>query len=261
MSCMDDLTLSHHHALRYHPMPARSSPHRLIVALDVPNLGAARRLVMRLDDRVSFYKIGLELLFAGGLDFAVELKSQGKRVFLDLKFLDIGHTVERAVSQAANLGVDFLTVHGQDRKTLRAAVAGRGAYPLKLLAVSVLTNLTEADLAEQGSALTPSDLAAHRAEMAFAEGFDGVVASGQEAARLRAVTGPGFLIATPGIRLPGGVAGDQARMTTPDQALAAGADYLVVGRPITAADDPAAAAEMFVEHMARTETGLTRTSG
>ena len=131
---------------------------RLIVALDMPTLEEAQRLVATLGDTVAFYKVGLELLFSGGLELARALKAEGKRVFLDMKLLDIGNTVERAVANATEFGVDFLTVHGHDLKTLRAAVAGRGKSPLKLLAVTVLTNLTADDLKQQGSSMSPADL-------------------------------------------------------------------------------------------------------
>ncbi len=224
---------------------------KLIVALDVPDYDAARTLVDALGETVSFYKIGLELLFAGGLDLAGELKGDGRRVFLDMKFLDIGHTVERAVASVAQLGVDCLTIHGHDTKTLKAAVNGRGSAALKLLAVTVLTSLDQSDLAEQGLVSSPRDLVLKRARLAQDAGFDGVIASGQEAASVRAATGPEFLIITPGIRLPGGAAGDQTRITTPEAALRDGANHLVVGRPITAASDPKAAAEIFLQHIAR----------
>ena len=224
---------------------------KLIVALDLPSTDAARALVDTLGDSVSFYKVGLELLFSGGLDLARDLKRQNKRVFLDMKLLDIGNTVERAVATAATLGLDFLTIHGHDSKTLKAAVKGRGASSLKLLAVTVLTSLDAADLSEQGTSLSPSDLVLKRARLAHANGFDGVIASGQEAAKIRAATGPNFLIITPGIRLPGGEAGDQTRITTPEDALRAGANHLVVGRPINAAPNPKAAAEAFQGHIAR----------
>jgi orotidine-5'-phosphate decarboxylase len=222
---------------------------RLIVALDMPTMREARRLVGVLGDTVSFYKVGLELLFAGGLDFARTLKGEGKHVFLDMKLLDIGNTVERAVANATELGIDFLTVHGHDLKTMRAAVAGRGSSKLKLLAVTVLTNLTADDLQQQGSTLSPAELALRRAELARQSGFDGVIASGQEARRIRQAVGPGFLIVTPGIRLTGSATDDQERITTPDHAISSGADYIVVGRPITQADDPRLVAETFVNHI------------
>ena len=224
---------------------------QLIVALDVPSTDAARKLVDTLGDTVSFYKIGLELVFSGGLELARDLKRQNKRVFLDMKLLDIGNTVERAVATAAGLGLDFLTIHGHDTKTLKAAAKGRGTSSLKLLAVTVLTSLDNADLAEQGTSLSPPELVLKRTRLAHANGFDGVIASGQEAAHVRAATAPDFLIVTPGIRLPGGEAGDQARVTTPEDALRAGANHLVVGRPINAAADPKKAAEAFLVHVAK----------
>jgi len=222
---------------------------RLIVALDMPTLEEAQRLVARLDQTVRFYKVGLELLFAGGLELAHALKAEGKHVFLDMKLLDIGNTVERAVANATELGVDFLTVHGHDLKTLKAAVSGRGKSRLKLLAVTVLTNLTADDLRQQGSSLSPPDLVLMRAKLAHESGFDGVIASGQEAGRIREAVGPGFLIVTPGIRLTGSATDDQERITTPERAIAAGADYIVVGRPITQADDPKGVAETFIDHI------------
>ena len=219
---------------------------KLIVALDLPSVDHARALVDTLGSTVSFYKVGLELLFCGGLDLARDLKRSGKRVFLDMKLLDIANTIERAVSTAAGLGLDFLTVHGHDTKTLKAAVKGKSNAPLKLLAVTVLTSLDKADLSEQGSHLALSDLVLRRARLAYDAGLDGVIASGQEAAAIRAATGTDFLIVTPGIRLPGLAAGDQSRITTPQEALRAGANHLVVGRPINAAADPVAAAEKFL---------------
>lgn len=222
---------------------------KLIVALDLPSYDEARALVDRLGETISFYKIGLELLFSDGLSLARELKRDGKRVFLDLKFLDIGNTMERAVASAANLGVDFITIHGHDTKSLKAAVRGRANSDLKLLAVTVLTSLDQSDLDEQGIAATPGELVLSRARLAQNAGIDGVIASGQEAAAVRAKAGPGFLIVTPGIRVPGGERGDQARITTPEEALRDGADHLVVGRPINAAKNPKAAAEAFLSRI------------
>jgi orotidine-5'-phosphate decarboxylase len=230
-------------------------PDYLIVALDMPTVEEARRLVAVLGDTVSFYKVGLELLFVGGLDLARDLRRQGKRVFLDMKLLDIGNTVERAVSNAVELDVNFLTVHGHDLKTLRAAVSGRAGSKVKLLAVTVLTNLSAEDLIEQGSSFSPADLVLRRAQLAYAAGFDGVIASGQEAARIRAATGPNFLIVTPGIRLPGSTTDDQERVMTPENAIAAGANHIVVGRPITQADDPKAAAEKFISYVSEATAG------
>ena len=226
---------------------------RLIVALDMPSIEGAQRLVAELDDAVSFYKVGLELLFVGGLDLARALKRDGKRVFLDMKLLDIGNTVERAVANASELGVDFLTVHGHDRKTMKAAVAGKGrrSDDLKLLAVTVLTNLTAGDLHEQGSEMTPGDLVLRRAMLAHECGFDGVIASGHEALRIRAATSSNFLIVTPGIRLPGNTTDDQERVMTPEHAIKAGANHIVVGRPITQASDPKISAEAFMQHIRR----------
>lgn len=231
-------------------MTQPSATDRLIVALDMPTLSEAERLIARLGDSVTFYKVGLELLFSGGLQLAAALREHGKHVFLDMKLLDIGNTVERAVANASELGVNFLTVHGHDQKTLHAAVTGRGTNDLKLLAVTVLTNLSGDDLKQQGSNLSPEELVLQRAKLAFENGFDGVIASGHEAARIRDATGPNFLIVTPGIRFTGTMMDDQERVMTPDNAIGAGADYLVVGRPITQADDPYSAAQSFVQHIA-----------
>jgi orotidine-5'-phosphate decarboxylase len=218
----------------------------LIVALDLPSAADARALVARLGPSVTFYKVGLELVMSGGLELARELADRGSQVFLDMKLLDIGNTVERATRSAAATGATFLTVHGHDSKTLQAAVAGKSGTKLRILAVTVLTNLDEADLAEQGLAATPAELVVRRAQLAHDAGCDGVVASGLEAAQVREVVGPGVAIVTPGVRLESDAAGDQARVATPQTAIAAGADYVVVGRPIVQAPDPVAAAESFV---------------
>jgi orotidine-5'-phosphate decarboxylase len=220
---------------------------RLFVALDVASVDRARVLVTELGDTVSCYKVGLELLFGGGLEFAQGLKAAGKTVFLDMKLLDIANTVEKAAANIASLGLDYLTIHGTDTKTVEAAVRGRGASTLKLLAVTVLTSLEQADIEQQGiKGMSPADLVVHRARLAKAAGVDGIVASAQEATMIRAAVGPDVLIVTPGIRLAGGAAGDQVRVMTPGKAIAAGADCLVVGRPITEAADPRAAAAAFV---------------
>lgn len=227
------------------------TPDELIVALDVPTIDEARALVASIGDGCSFYKIGLELLFAGGQVLVQELLADGHRVFVDAKLLDIGATVEKATANIAKLGADFLTLHVTDRKTLAAAVAGRGQSELKLLGVTVMTNLEASDLSEQGiSGLTPSELVLKRAKLAFEAGFDGVVASGLEAAAIRAATGPEFLIVTPGIRLAGSERQDQARVMTPKLAIEAGANHLVVGRPITQAPDPGAAARAIQDEIA-----------
>jgi orotidine-5'-phosphate decarboxylase len=219
---------------------------RLIVALDIPTVEGARALVRRLGPAATFYKVGLELAMAGGLGLARELAGQGARVFLDMKLLDIENTVARAAHNAAATGATFLTVHAQDGKTLRAAVSGKTGTNLKVLGVTLLTNLDAGDVREQGIDASPSDLVARRAGLAREAGCDGVVVSGREAARVRAIIGPQMTIVTPGIRMAGGAAGDQARVTEPDQAIATGADYIVVGRPISEAADPVAAAESFV---------------
>jgi len=179
-------------------------------------------------------------------------------VFLDMKLLDIAHTVERAVANASELGLNFLTVHGHDQKTLKAAVAGRGTSKLKLLAVTVLTNLGQDDLRLHGTTLTPAELVLRRAKMAHDAGFDGVISSGQEAAKIREAVGPGFLIVTPGIRLMGSSMDDQERVTTPESAISSGADYIVVGRPITQSSDPKASAESFVHHIREARHKTTR---
>lgn len=205
-----------------------------------------------LGDAAVCYKIGLELLFGGGLAFAEGLKASGKRIFLDMKLLDIPNTIEKAAANIGALGLDYLTVHGTDRKSLDAAVKGRGASKLKLLAVTVLTSLDQNDLVEQGiSGIDPAGLVVHRARLAKAAGFDGVIASGQEAKRVREAIGADFLIVTPGIRLAEGSDRDQARVMTPRNAIAAGATHLVVGRPISEAADPAAVARSIVAEIGR----------
>jgi orotidine-5'-phosphate decarboxylase len=186
---------------------------------------------------------------------ASELASRGMRVFIDAKLLDIEATVERATASIARTGAEFLTVHAVDRKTLDAAARGRGDSSLKLLGVTVLTNLGPADLVQQGTDIPPGELVLHRAMLAKEAGFSGVVASGLEAAAIRNAAGTGFFIVTPGIRPQGGATQDQARVATPASAIAAGADYLVVGRPITAAPDPRAAAEAIVAEIERALSG------
>jgi orotidine-5'-phosphate decarboxylase len=223
---------------------------RLVVALDVPSIEEAKALIETLGDSVGVYKIGLELLFSGGFDLARELAAQGHAVFIDAKLLDIEATVERATAAVAASGAAFLTVHALDAKTLDAAVRGRADSKLKLLGVTVLTNLVREDLKEQGVDRSPEELAVYRAMLAQEAGFDGVVASGVEAAALRNALGPGVLIVTPGIRPKGAERNDQARTISPAEAIAAGADYLVVGRPITRAPDPRQAAEAIVEEIA-----------
>jgi orotidine-5'-phosphate decarboxylase len=222
---------------------------RIIVALDVSHPDDARKLIKALGDSVGVYKIGHELLFAGGIALAKELADDGKRVFLDAKLLDIEATVERATKAIAKTGAAFLTVHATDRKTLDAAVRGRGDSGLKLLGVTVLTNLDRGDLSQQGIEMPPLALVQERARLAQDAGFDGIVASGKEAAALRERL-RNFLIVTPGIRSKGSDPQDQTRVVTPKSAVEAGADYLVIGRPITRAKDPRAAAEKIAAEIA-----------
>ncbi len=231
---------------------ALSPSDRLIVALDMPTVAEARDVVARLDGIVSFYKVGLELVMQGGLGFAEELAVAGHRVFLDMKLLDIENTVQRAARNAARSGATFLTIHGTDTKTMQAAAAGAAGTDLNILAVTVLTNLSRADLLEQGIRdHSPAQLVVHRAKLAKQAGCAGIIASGAETTAVRSSVGDDFLVVTPGIRLPADDADDQTRVTTPEQAIAGGADYIVVGRPITRADDVAAAAQAFVAAISR----------
>jgi len=225
--------------------------HRLIVGLDVPDADAARALVDRLGDSVGFYKIGLGLVPVGGFDLARDLKAADRRIFLDLKLFDIGATVTAAVRALAPLAPDFLTVHG-DPHVVRAAVAGRGDGPTRILAVTVLTSLDRDDLDD--ALIAPGqlpDIVVERARRAFAAGADGVIASPREGGRLRALPeAAGRLIVTPGIRPAGSATGDQKRIATPAAALAAGADHLVVARPVVTAGDPRAAAQAILAEIA-----------
>ena len=222
---------------------------RLILALDVPSVAAAEAMIARLGESVSFYKIGYQLAFAGGIDFARVLASAGKQIFLDLKLHDIGNTVAKGVESVARLGATFLTVHAYPQ-TMHAAVDARAGSNLRLLAVTVLTSYDDADLASAGYDFTVSELVAERAAQAHDVGIDGLVCSGEEAAMLRPVVGASMVLVTPGIRPAGADAGDQKRIMTPAAAIAAGADYLVVGRPVIAAPDPKAAAEAIVAEIA-----------
>lgn len=218
---------------------------RLIVALDLPALRDAEAMVARLGDAASFYKIGYQLLFAGGLHLAEDLIRSGKRVFLDMKLHDIGNTVRKGVESIAQIGATFLTVHAYPQ-TMRAAAAGKAGSDLKILAVTVLTSYDDGDLDEAGYALSVRELAARRARQARELGVDGLVCSAEEAAALRAMVGESMILVTPGIRPAGAALGDQKRIMSPAGAIAAGADYLVVGRPILESPDPAAAAESIV---------------
>ncbi|MEZ5686483.1 MAG: orotidine-5'-phosphate decarboxylase [Paracoccaceae bacterium] len=225
---------------------------RLILALDVPNALAGLDLVEKLGDSVSFYKIGLGMLTGGGLALANELKQEmGKRIFLDMKFFDIGATVEKAVRGIAQYDLDFLTVHG-DPYVVKAAKEGAAGKDLKILAVTILTSLDRADL--DGALIREgaiADLVTERAGRAFAAGADGVIASPREAEMIRALPeAEGKLIVTPGVRPAGAALGDQKRVETPASALQAGADHLVVGRPIWQAEDPRAAAQAILREIA-----------
>jgi orotidine-5'-phosphate decarboxylase len=230
--------------------PALGPADRLIVALDLPDAAAAEQLAHRLHGAAGCFKIGYQLLPIGGIDLARRLSAAGSRVFLDLKFLDIGATVERGVRSIVRLGADMLTVHA-DPDALKGAVAGRGDDPrLKIIAVTVLTSLDAAALRRTGVEMSVEDLVLKRAEFAAEAGADGVVASAAEAAAICARFGDRLLIVTPGIRPAGAPAHDQKRVLTPAAARAAGADYLVVGRPIVEAADPAAAARAIVAEIA-----------
>ncbi len=233
-------------------MPAPAADRRLIVGLDLPDAEAAREMVRRIGPAVGFYKIGLGMLAAGGLALATDLRERGLGVFLDLKLFDIPNTVEAAArGVATTIRPDFLTVHG-DPNVVRAAAAGRGGTGTRILAVTILTALDRADL--DAAMIVPgdmTDIVIERAARAFAAGADGVIASPHEAARLRALPeAAGKLIVTPGVRPAGSAANDQKRVASPAQALAAGADHIVIARPVVAASDPAAAATAILAEIA-----------
>jgi len=218
---------------------------RLIVALDLPDVKTAQTLIEKLGDAVMFYKIGYQLAYAGGLPLIGELAKAGKRVFADLKLHDIGNTVARGTESVAKLGATFLTVHAYPQ-TLRAAVEGRAGSSLKILGVTVLTSYDDDDLHAAGYRFGVAELVQARASQAHALGVDGLVCAAEEVADMRATVGMKMVLVTPGIRPSGSDVGDQKRVMTPEQAIAAGADYLVVGRPITAAKDPKNVAESIV---------------
>ncbi len=223
---------------------------KLIIGLDVPSLEEARSIVERIGDSGTFYKIGYQLGYAGGLEFARELIGQGKKIFLDLKLHDIGNTVEEGVRSIARMGVTFLTVHAYPQ-TMKAAVAGKAGSNLKILAVTVLTSYDDNDLVEAGYApVSAAELVARRAGQARDLGIDGIVCAATEAQRVRGIVGPDRLIVTPGIRPAGAEAGDQKRIVTPAEGIRLGADHLVVARPIIKAADPRAAAEAIVQEIA-----------
>ncbi len=226
----------------------QSTKDRLIIGLDVPNVEIAEGIVSELGDAVSFYKIGYQLVFAGGLDLALELKTRGKKVFLDMKLLDIDNTVAKAVENIARMGVDMLTLHAYP-KPMRAAVEAAKGSPLCLLGVTVLTSMDEADLVEAGYSESPQSLVLKRAAQAREAGMGGIVASALEARAIREIIGKDMALVTPGIRPKGADAGDQKRVMTPKDALEAGASHLVVARPVVAADNPRQAANAILTEM------------
>jgi orotidine-5'-phosphate decarboxylase len=223
-------------------IPARD---RVIVALDLSDVEAAEKAVWALGDSINFYKIGYELVMAGGLSLAEDLVHGGKKVFLDMKLHDISNTVTQATKRAAKLGATFLTVHAFPQ-TMRAAVEGRGDSDLEILAVTVLTSWDDDDLKDAGYSATVSELVARRAAQAEAIGIDGLVCAPAEAKELRQRLGPKMMLVTPGIRPAGAEKGDQKRIMTPGDAIKAGVDYMVIGRPILAAEDPKASADAIV---------------
>lgn len=222
----------------------------LIIALDFDEADQARRLVEQLGDAVPFYKVGMELYAAEGMQFVRELIASGKQVFLDLKLYDIGETVKRATARIAQTDVRFLTIHGSNT-VMRAAVEGRGAAKLRLLGVTVLTSFDQQDLTELGYPCKLSDLVAHRARNAMLAGVDGLVCSPSDAAAVREVTGARAVIVTPGVRSRSAATGDQKRVATPAEAIANGADYLVIGRQVTRAADPRAEVDRILDEISR----------
>ena len=221
---------------------------RLIVGLDIPTVAEAEKMVATLGDTVSFYKIGYQLAFGGGLEFARDLVKDGKQVFLDMKLLDIDNTVAKGVENIVKMGVTMLTLHSYP-KAMRAAVDAAKGFDLCLLAVTVLTSMDEADLVDAGYEYDPHTLVLRRAEQALAAGMGGIVCSAEESAAVRKIVGPNMAVVTPGIRPAGSDAGDQKRVMTPADALRAGSSHLVVGRPIVKAPDPKAAAQAILAEM------------
>lgn len=221
---------------------------RLIVGLDVPDIGTAEKLVSTLGDDILFYKIGYQLAFAGGLGFASELAQSGKKIFLDMKLLDIDNTVASGVENIAKMGMSMLTLHAYP-KAMRAAVKAAEGSGLCLLGVTVLTSMDETDLGEAGYEYDPHTLVLRRAEQARIAGMGGIVCSAEESKAVRAIVGTDMAVVTPGIRPVGSDAGDQKRVVTPADALRAGSSHLVVGRPIVKAPDPKAAAQAILDEM------------
>src|ERR1700722_17470401 len=226
---------------------------RLILPLDFPDVGSAEAMVDRLGDSVPLYKFGYQLGYAGGLPMIGKLAAAGKKVFADFKLHDIGNTVARGVESMAKSGATFLTVHAYPQ-TMKAAVEGRAGSDLKILAVTVLTSYDDGDLHAAGYRLGVSDLVEARAQQAQVLGVDGIVCSPEEATSLRKIVGHQMILVTPGIRPAGSASGDQKRIMTPARAISAGADYLVVGRPVTGAPDPKAAAEAIVAEIEKSLT-------
>lgn len=221
---------------------------RLIVGLDVPTVAEAEKVVRELGDTVSFYKIGYQLAFAGGLDFARDLAGAGKKVFLDMKLLDIDNTVAKGVENIVRMGMTMLTLHAYP-KTMRAAVEAAKGSGLCLLAVTVLTSMDEQDVIDAGYEYDPHTLVLRRAEQALHAGMGGIVCSADEAQAVRRIVGPDMAVVTPGIRPAGADHGDQKRVVTPAQAIRNGSSHLVVGRPIVGAVDRLGAAQAIVEEM------------
>lgn len=220
----------------------------LIIALDVETVEQARALVLRIGPAVDFYKVGLELYTAAGMNFVTELIAARKQVFLDLKFHDIGETVKRAVAQVAKRDVRFLTVHATD-SVMRAAVEGKGSSSLQILGVTVLTDVDQADLERMGHNCTVQELVRRRAESAVSLGIDGLVCSPLEVAAVRQITGPDMVLVTPGVRSAGAAVGDQKRVATPKEAIDNGASYLVIGRQVTRAENPAAEVDLILKSL------------
>ncbi|WP_417678117.1 orotidine-5'-phosphate decarboxylase [Roseibium sp.] len=230
------------------PFKPATARERLMLPLDVPTVDEARVLVEKTAGAVGIYKIGMELQFAGGLELARQLASEGHKIFLDVKLHDIDNTIFSAVRNVAKMGMRFMTLHAYP-KTMRAAVKAireDGVTDLCLLGVTVLTSMDDDDLHEAGYRGRVAELVARRAADARAAGMGGIVCSPQEAAAMRPVLGDELVMVTPGVRPAGSAAGDQKRIMTPGDAIRAGSDYLVVGRPISKADDPRAAAEAVV---------------
>ncbi|WP_159946076.1 orotidine-5'-phosphate decarboxylase [Rhizobium sp. 18065] len=225
-----------------------SARDRLIVGLDVPTIAEAEAIVAKLGDSVSFYKIGYQLVFAGGLEFARDLAQSGKKIFLDMKLLDIDNTVASGVENIAKMGMSMLTLHAYP-KAMRAAVEAARGSDLCLLGVTVLTSMDEQDLVDAGYEYDPHTLVLKRAEQARAAGMGGIVCSAEESAAVRSIIGPDMALVTPGIRPAGADKGDQKRVMTPADALKAGSSHLVVGRPIVKAADPKAAALAILAEM------------